>query len=137
MAALTQTAANVKPSDKATRISGLKAGASIAAGQPIYLDANNAWQLGGCATPGTAVPVAIAGNTAAVGQMVDAITEDPDFTHGLTGVVAGDNLWSHSTVGAITKTEADLVSTNYVTQLGVCVSATKCKIRILPAGVAK
>lgn len=139
MAALTCTAANVAPSPGATRIAGHLAGVAITAGQTIYLDpATNTWKLGNSATAlGAAIPQAIAGNTAGVGQVVDAIVKDDDFTHGLTGVVACDTLWQHPSNGAITLTAADNVSTNFVTLVGIAKSATKARINFLAAGVAK
>lgn len=137
MAALTVTAANVKAGPAAVRNTNFNAGAAITAGQSIYLDSSNLWQLASTATPGTTVPTAIAASNAAAGQRVDAILSDAAFTHGLTGVVAGDTIWGGSAAGTLTNTPADNVATNYVTIVGIAISATQMKLLPLTSGVAK
>lgn len=135
MAVLTQTPANVAPSTSAIRhvVRNAVAGVAIAAGQGIFLDpATNTWKLADADVGAAAAPLqAVAGNTAGVGQLVDPIIEDGDFTHGLTGVVSGDHVWVFNTAGAWTKTQADLIAT-WFPYLGMqCKSATKAVLRIV------
>lgn len=126
MAALAITAANVLPSAAAVRVGNYNAGVAITAGQAIYLDSNNLWQLASNAAVASQ-PTAIAANNAAVGQRVDAILSDPALTHGLTGVAAGDTIWG-LTAGNQTKTLADLTAGTFTTMMGVALSATQMKL---------
>lgn len=137
MAVLVQTAANVKPSAGAIRLIPRPAGAAIAAGQPVYLDANGLYQLADSDVAlGAADTYAVAGNTAGVGQLVDPVIEDPAFTHGLTGVTAGDTIWSFTTAGTYTKTVGDLAAGVFTTVVMVAFSATQAVLRITRSGVA-
>jgi hypothetical protein len=137
MAALTQTAASVAPSSGAKRETRFNFGATISAGQPIYLDSSNTWQLADADVAAGAADVqAVAGNSGSAGQRCDAILEDSDFTHGLSGVAAGDTIWLYSTAGTYTKTASDVVTGFYTSVVMIATSPTKAVLRITRSGVA-
>ncbi len=137
MAALTQTAASVVSSSRATLNRSANAGATIAAGQPVYLDSNGLWQL---VTPAvsaiTGALVGLAAHSAVLNQPLAVATADPAFTHGLTGVTAGDTIWTHPTAGTFTKTIADIVAGTFTTVAGVAISATQMVVAPVNSGVA-
>lgn len=137
MAALTRTAANVKPSSRAKYLPQYLTGAAIEAGQPVYLDANFLWQLSdaNAASPANRVD-GIAPVNAAAGQPLSPVYEDPDFTHGLATVAAGDVVIPGDTAGALHPV-GDAASGWYVTVVMIAISATKAVLKIVAAGVAK
>jgi len=137
MADKTLTAASVVPSAGATLIKQYNFGASITAGQVVYLDANLTWQLADAnASALTAAFVGIAVNGGAAGQPAVVATSDPAFTHGLAAVAAGDVLILSGTAGAIAPV-ADAASGWYVGVVGVAISATQMVLGNLRATVAK
>lgn len=137
MAAISITAANVVPSAQAVVNNSLLAGAAITAGQAVYADSSNTWQLTDADLSATAAQChGIALNNAAAGQPLSVCTEDmTGLTLGGT-VAAGDTIYTSPTAGGVTKTQADLVTGVYTTVLGVAISATKIKLKIIPSGVA-
>lgn len=137
MAALTQTAANVFPSSRATINRSANAGATIAAGQPVYLDTNGVWQLVDADLSLAAGTIAgLAAHSAVANQPLAVVTADPAFTHGLTGVTAGDTIWTSPTAGGLTKTIADLVSGVFTAEIGIAISATQMVVQPINSGVA-
>ncbi len=124
MAAISVTASAVLPSANATLEQGT-AGATITAGQTIYKDASNLWQLAdanGTPPSNTSLPgIAVVGSSA--NQPILVCRRDPAFTPGFT-VLAGDTLWTSPTAGGITKTIGDLVSGCTVCALGVMLTTT-------------
>ena len=102
------TSSAVIPSDGAT-LENYTAGATIAAGQPVYADATaldakrkgKAKPADANASAATALVVGIAASSASAGQPVRVITADADYTHGLTGVVAGDIIILSATAGGL------------------------------------
>jgi hypothetical protein len=138
MAALTQTAANVRPSTSAKRPGdpGI-AGAAISAGQPIYRASDGLWYLADADVAlGVADIQAVAGCSAGIGQHCDPILEDELFTHGLTGVTAGDTIWVFTTAGTYTKTVADLTTGVFTSVAMIAISATQAVLRITRSRVA-
>lgn len=144
MADLTVTAANVLAStvsSTATRTTGV-AGAAISIGQTVYIDtaASNVIKLADAnasLTSATVRGIAITGASAA-GQPITYATADAAFTHGLTGVTAGDVIYQSNTPGAMTKTFGDLTSAaSYVSVLGVAISSTQMVLNITRTGVLK
>ena len=136
MAAISITAGSVIPSSSAVLKYGI-AGETITAGQLLYIepvtllmklcDANS--------TAAIAAAVGIATNGASVNQRVYYCTEDSGgFAIGAT-ILSGDTLWSSATPGGITKTAADQVSGIYSTPIGVMISTTLAKIKIIPGGL--
>lgn len=135
MAAISITAANVIASANAQRIRGYNAGATITAGQAVYLDSSSTWQLTDADLSATAADcVGIAENGASAGQPLSVVTSDPSFTLGGT-VAAGDTIYTSPTAGGVTKTQADLVTGVYTTILGVAISATKVNLQIIKSSV--
>jgi hypothetical protein len=144
MADYTLTPANVLASTQATTIFGT-AGAALTAGQPLYqdtadLDASGRgkWKLadanGASATIKTMAGVAL--HAAASGQPVRIALGDPDYTHGLTTVAAGDIVILSATAGAFAPA-ADLATGMRANVALVATSATKGVLRITTAGADK
>lgn len=136
MAAISITASGVLPSAAATIQQGI-AGAAITQGQTLYVDTanSNVLKLGDSdASALTATIAGIAITAASTGQKVLYVTKDPAFTLGAT-ILSGDDLWASPTAGGITKTQADLVATNYKVHLGVMTSTTTANINITQGGL--
>lgn len=138
MADLAITAANVLKSATASQADAV-AGEEMDAGTPIYLDAsdgNKAKKADANASAAAAACVGITVNKAFTGQPIRYLTSDDDFTHGLTGVAAGDVLILSATAGRIAPV-ADLASGWFPTVLMVAKSATKAHLAITRGSVAK
>lgn len=136
MAAISITAASVIPSSGASERTGV-AGATITAGQLLYVDTGASNVLKLCDSDGGTVPSTVAGiarHGAASGQKITYVTADPALVIGAT-LLAGDTLWASPTAGGITKTIGDLVATNYVTSVGVMTSTTVCNFKITAGGL--
>jgi hypothetical protein len=136
MANLTQTAATVKASSKATKKDGI-AGATIVAGNVLYLDeADNKLKLADANGVASGRIVAgIALNGSSDGQPVKYATSDPALVLGATLVVGQDYMLS-DTPGAIAPV-SDAVSGDYVTVLGVAISVTELNFAPVAAGAPK
>lgn len=139
MANLTITAASVLPGANAKIAQGI-AGATITAGQVLYLDpADNKLKLASAGAAATASPVGIALQGAANGQRVEYVYEDDDFTPGATLVLTaiGDKgtYVLSATAGAIAPL-GDLIATNRLTGLLTAKSATKAILKITSSGAA-
>jgi hypothetical protein len=125
MADLSVTAANVLASTSAQVEGGYLAGATITAGQVVFLDANNTWQLAGAAIAaahGPNVTRGIALNGAASGQPIRVALSDPNFKVGAT-VTAAQTYVVSATAGNIAPI-SDLTTGNYVTVLFVAKDAS-------------
>jgi hypothetical protein len=112
------------------------AGATITAGQPIYLDstASNKAKPADADALATAAVVGIALNSASDGQPIDYatagnVTYNSAFTVGQVYVAS-------TNAGGIAP-YADLGSGDYVTILGVATTATNLKLSINQSGIAK
>lgn len=135
MADLTITATSVVPGSGATVVEGI-AGASITAGQVLYLDSSTStYKLADCnsATAAVRSPVGIALNGAASGQTVGVLTKGP-ITIGAT-VAAGVTYFLSGTAGGI-RPAADNTTGDYVTILGIGTSTTVIDVKIHESGVA-
>lgn len=131
------SASVIKGSNASTQIG--TAGASIVAGQPVYSDASasNLIKLADAdASLAASTVVGVALNSAATGQPVSYVTDDDDFTHGLTGVTTGDIIILSSTAGALCPA-ADLSSGEYPQVVMIAKSATKAVVKLAAGGVAK
>ncbi len=126
MADLTITAASVVPGANARFRSG-PAGAAITAGEVVYPDASGDIQLAdnnaSAITAGSGGVIGLAVCDAAASQRVTYVTLDDDLTIGAT-VAVGTSYYLSATAGKIAP-EADLVTGNYATLLGVGKSTTK------------
>lgn len=135
MADLTITAANVLALPGAITLRRL-AGATIAAGQAVYLDAaDNKWKLADSNGASAAVrtPGGIALNGASDGQPLTVLTDGP-ITIG-AAVTPGVAYYLSDTPGGICPV-ADLGAGEYPTIIGIATSATALNVKINPSGVA-
>lgn len=135
MADLTITAANVIAGSGASAARGI-AGATVTAGQSVYLDATTGkWKLAdnNSATAAARTPGGLALNGAADGQPLAVHTAGP-VTIGAT-LTAGVAYYLSDTPGGICPV-ADLASGEYPTVIGIATSTTVLKVAITPSGVA-
>lgn len=134
MADLSITAASVVAGANAQIARGT-AGATITAGQPVYKDANEKFQLADCnsATAAARVAYGIALNGASDGQPL-AVIKEGDLTLGAV-LTAGVAYYLSATAGGICPV-ADLVSGDYPCLLGMAKSASVLSVRIEAPGVA-
>lgn len=135
MADLTITAANVLALAGSAVSRGV-AGATVTAGQAVYLDtADGKWKLAdnNSATVAARTPGGIALNGAANGQPLSVLTSGP-ITIG-AAVTAGVAYYLSDTPGGICPV-ADLGSGEFPTVIGIATSATVLNVKINPSGVA-
>lgn len=135
MADLTITASSVIAGSGAKLVHGT-AGASITAGQVVYLDsADNEYKLADndSATAAVRSPAGIALHAAADGQPLTIISKGP-VTIGATTAVGTVYILS-ATAGGIAPI-ADAASGDYVTVLGIGTSTTVIDVLIHEAGAA-
>ncbi len=122
------------------------AGATLAGGQPVYSDSTDldsqfrqrgkAKLADANASAATSVIVGIAASSASSGQPVFVITADTDYTHGLTGVTAGDIIILSATAGGLAPA-ADLATGMYPNVVMIATSATKAKLVLANGTAAK
>jgi hypothetical protein len=136
MADLTITAANVVAGSGA-RVEHGTAGATITAGQVVYLDSTTTgkWQLAdnNSATAAVRSPRGIALNGASLNQPIAVQTDGP-LTIGAT-LTAGVAYYLSDTPGGICPV-ADLTSGEYPTLLGLATSTSVLDVDIQNSGVA-
>lgn len=135
MADLTITAANVVAGSGARTAAGT-AGATITAGQVVYLDsASSTYKLADCdsATAAVRSPAGIALNGASSGQPIDVLTSGP-ITIGAT-LTAGVAYYLSATAGGICPV-ADLAAGDYPTIIGIATSTSVLSVKIHESGVA-
>lgn len=135
MADLTLTASSVAPGANAVIDRRYNAGATITAGQVVYLDASNTWQLAdanlsqaAAAASGIALHGASAGQPLAV-QTGGSITLGSVLTVGVVYTLS-------ATAGAIAPV-SDGTTGWYVTVLGIAISASVLAMQVQVSGVAK
>jgi hypothetical protein len=136
MADLTITAASVIAGNGAKTDRGI-AGATITAGQVVYLDAtDNKYKLADndSATAAVRSPAGIALHAALAGQPLVVLVSGL-ITIGAT-VAAGDVYCLSSTPGAICPS-ADIAAGDYNTIVGIGTSTTVLDVRFHEAGVVK
>lgn len=138
MADLTITPANVTPGSGAVRASGT-AGATIAAGQPVYLDSTDgklklAEADAASNTQAVAAAVGIALHGASDGQPL-AYQTGGRINIGAT-VAVGQVYCVSPTAGGIAPV-ADVLAADYVTILGVGATASAIDLRLFPSGILK
>lgn len=138
MADLSITAASVVASANATVYKNYNFGATVTAGQVVYLDANNLWQLkdANAAVTGNLVNsttgITLVGG--ANGQPGTVAVKDSDFTPGAT-LTNGASYWASANAGAIAPV-ADVTTGNYATFIMVAKSTTKANLNPTGAGIA-
>jgi len=132
MADLSITAANVIAGSGAT-VKGGTAGATITAGQVVYLDsAAGTYKLADNDDAAADEPHGIALNGAAAGQPLAVLTEGP-VTIGAT-LTAGTTYYLSDTAGGICP-HGDLANPQTVTLLGIATSASVLQVGIVQTGV--
>lgn len=136
MADLTVTAANVVPASDATIERNYNAGATVTAGQTVYLDTTtNTWKLADAnASVLTAALGGVALHGAAAGQPLAVITRG-GYNPGATAVVGMIYVLS-ATAGGIAPM-GDAVTGWYTSILGVATTASNIQVNIQNSGVAK
>lgn len=136
MADLTITAANVVKGNGAKILSGTY-GATVTAGQAVYADPADNGRFkpadSDSATAAVRTPVGIALNSGSTGQPADIQTEGRISIGGT--VVVGTIYVLSATAGGIAPA-ADLVTGDYVSVLGIGVSASQIDLNIHRSGVA-
>ncbi len=136
MADITVTAANVQKGVDARIASGV-AGATITAGQVVYIDTADAGKLkpvdSDSATAAARAPAGIALNGASAGQPV-TFQNEGQITIGGT-VTVGVLYVASDTAGGIMPS-ADLETGDYVALIGIGVSSTSISLCLFNSGVA-
>lgn len=135
MAAISITAASVLKSSTG-QVSVGTAGATITAGQAVYIDTSDSNKIKLADANGTTPANTFAGialNAASSGQPVSYCTNDTaGFTIGAT-VLAGDTIWLSPTAGGLTKTIGDL-SGGLAIVVGVMLTTTTMNLTPVVGG---
>ena len=135
MAAISITAASVLKSSTG-QVSVGTAGATITAGQAVYIDTSDSNKIKLADANGTTPATTFAGialNAASSGQPVSYCTNDTaGFTIGAT-VLAGDTIWLSPTAGGLTKTIGDL-SGGLAIVVGVMLTTTTMNLTPVVGG---
>jgi len=137
MADISVTPASVLASSTALTAAGI-AGATILAGQTLYIDTANSNVLKLADSNSTALIATVAGialHGASSGQPIKYVYDDPTFTPGAT-LVVGQTYAQSSTAGGIAPI-ADLVTGDYPSVLFVAKSATTAVLKIVRGGTVK
>jgi hypothetical protein len=132
---LTITAASVVPGVNAVIDKTRNAGATITAGQAVYLDTNNLWQLAnaaGAAALRQAQGIAL--NSASSSQPL-AVQTAGQITIGATVVVGKVYVLSGANAGGVAPS-TDLVTGWYTNTLGIGISTTVIALQFQYGGVA-
>lgn len=124
----TVTAANVTKGTGATVINSYLSGAAITAGQAVYLDTNNAWQLAdanGASALRQATGIAL-NSAPGSGQPLSVIQGGDDFTPGFT-ISANTVVILSATAGGLAPI-ADITTGWYGNIIGVGCGSNKIKL---------
>lgn len=137
MADISINAANVAASSTAVTSKQYNFGATVTAGQPVYLDSNNKWQLidqNAAVTGNNITDIrGIAQCNGAANQPAAVCLEDSDFTPGGT-LTNGMAVYASANAGGITMDVPG--SGNYPVFLGLAKSTTKMVLRPVAGGTA-
>lgn len=138
MADIAITAASVNASNQATVRKEYPFGATVTAGQLLYLDANNRWvqmDSNAAATGNGLTDLrGVALHNGANNQPAAVCVEDPDFTPGGT-LVNGLSYYASPNAGALANA-ADITAGNYSVFAGVAKSTTKLNLKFVASGVS-
>ena len=137
MAAIAITAANVVPSATAVLRKEYTAGATITAGQVVYLNTSNQWVLADSDAAVTGNGIAdlrgVAVNGGSLNQPLTVCVSDPAFTPGGT-LSKGLAVYLFTTAGSMSF--ADIPTTGaYTVFLGVAISTTQMNLSQVASGV--
>lgn len=135
MADISITAASVLASSTAQIEAGYKFGATVTAGQVVYLNSSNQWALLDMNAAATGNGITdkrgIALNGGASGQPAAVVLEDSDFTPGGT-LTNGSAVYGSTNAGAITHDVP--ASGSYPVYLGQAKSTSKMVLKINASG---
>lgn len=135
MAAISITAANVIASAAAVTRKEYAFGATITAGQLVYLNSSNQWalvDLDGNLGTGLNDVRGVALNGGAINQPAVVVTSDTDFTPGGT-LTNGLVVYGFTTAGAIS--QADIPGSGaYPVVVGIAKSTTKMNLNCFASG---
>jgi hypothetical protein len=135
MANLTITAASVAAGTNASKVNSYLAGASITAGQSVYLDSTTSTiKLADADVLASSDAVGVALNSASTGQPI-TYQRSGNITIGAT-VVPGTAYYVSTTAGAICL-ESDLATGDFPHFLGFATSTTVIALDLKACGVAK
>lgn len=135
MADISITPASVIKGTSGQPQSGI-AGATITAGQALYIDTADSNKLKLADADGTSPANVVAGialHASLAGQPIAYDVSDSAFQFGGT-VLAGDTIWLSDTPGGVTKTFSDLEAGDAVVVLGVATSTTVINLSIVAGG---
>ncbi len=118
MANLIVTPGNVKYSSGALQVIGI-AGASITAGQPLYLDIDGTYKLAIATTRAEADFKGVALCNSYPGQPVVLARYDPDLDIGSSSLDKGQIYCVSATVAGAVAPVSDLIAGDYVTIVGI------------------
>ena len=135
MANYTVTPGSVVPSSGAVQSKAIS-GATITAGQPIYIDSSDSNKAKLADANASAVTRGIAVCSASAGQPIFYVSEDADFTHGITSPTVGDIVIVSATAGALCPS-SDMATGMYPSVVMTITSSTKAVLRILNGTAAK
>ncbi len=139
MADISVTAASVIPSGSATISEGV-CGATIVAGQTVYVDTANSNVLKLAYNAGTLLQGTVAGialNGGASGQTIRYVTQDPALVLGCTMTV-GDAIYLGGVAGGLTLTTTDLDTGEFCSIIGICsVLNSTINMKIIRSGAAR
>jgi len=135
MANYTITAANVAVATARSRASTVQAGEVITAGEMVYLDSVTQKYKLALATAEASAEVTGISISGAASDGYFLIVNSSTYIAGTT-LVAGDPVFLSATAGAICP-HADLIATNYITQIGIATSTTEIAINLDATGIAK
>lgn len=136
MADISITVANVLKSSAGQQQTGI-AGATITAGQALYIDTSDSNKLKLADSNGASPANTVAGialHASLSGQPISYVSTDTAFTFGGT-VSAGDTIWLSNTAGGLTKTFADLATGSTVIVVGVAATTTTMNLSPVVGGV--
>lgn len=134
MAAITVTAANVARVDGET-VSGYLAGATITAGQVVYVDSNGSVQVGTNATSaGSGVGAQLVGVALNGGGSGQPIAILRNGTVNIGGTAAVGKQYCLGTAGGVIPVD-DIAGTEFITHLGVGLTTANIKLSINVSGV--
>jgi hypothetical protein len=135
MADISITAASVIAGSNAVIEKGYLAGATLTAGQAVYLNSSNQWVLmdSNAAATGNGIndKVGITLGGAASGQPIAVVLKDDDFTAGGT-LTNGSTVYSSTVAGGVTHDVP--ASGAYPRVLGIAKSATKMNLQPVASG---
>jgi hypothetical protein len=139
MAAYTVTSANVLKGANAQTATGIAGEAIATAGLPLFIDASDSDKLKLADANASLAASTVAGvslHPTGAGQPITYVTDDDDFTHGLTTVAIADIIVVGATPGAL-HPSADLASGWFPQVVMIAKSATKAVLKLSAGGVAK